>query len=457
MVQARTYSDTEKQDIGAYAAVAGVPEAARVYQCPERTVRTFRAIHNTQGAETQPQPAAPLPAPPPPTPDTQESVEHELGPNAWTISMRSRTVATYEQLVAACEVNLADWEQVSFRARSYQITTVPRATRATDSEGWVRPTAEPTTTTMYALSAAFKKKVAVISAREEIESLVAEAKVAMPPRSPLILVKPPTTGLMLELSLPDAHLGKLSWGRETGGANYDLDIAVETYHRAIETLLVRSAQHRYERVLLLVGSDLLNSDSDDGKTTRGTPQDNDGRFFRTFQAARRMKVAVIERLVADVAPVDVIVMPGNHDRMSTLHLGDALACWFHGHENVTVDVEPTARKYYEFGRVMLGITHGDRGKPQLWSRLMPVERPAMWARTVHREVHAGHLHRDSAEKDELNGVKVRILPSLAPPDAWHAAEGYTTATQAAEAFHWHADDGLVGTAVYTVPRLKAVA
>lgn len=439
----RVYSDAERQDIGAYAISAGVNEAARVYECPKRTVRTFRAQVQAQARGEPPVVGPPRPA----QTETQDAIEHELGPDAWAISMRSRTVATYEQLVAACEVNLADWEQVSFRARSYQITTVPRATRPTDREGWVRPDAEPTTTTMYALSAAFKKKVAVIAAREEIAALIADAKTRVA-RPRLELVPPQSTGYLLEIGPPDAHFNKFAWARETGGADYDLGIAVRTYNQAVETLLARSAHITFERAIYLVGHDILNADNAEGTTTRGTRQDNDTRFIKAFTTTRRTVIANIERVRDLVGAVDVIVIPGNHDTLMAMCLGDAIDCWFHGDPRVSVNVEPAARKYVRWGEVMLGFAHGDRGKPQLWSRLMPVERPDLWGRTRYKEFHVGHLHKESAVADEVNGVKVRVLPSLAPPDAWHAGEGYVGNQSAAQAFWWHKTDGLVGVAQY---------
>lgn len=66
-----------------------------------------------------------------------------------------------------------------------------------------------------------------------------------------------------------------------------------------------------------------------------------------------------------------------------------------------------------------------------------------------REVHLGHWHQTKVR--ELNGTRVRILPSLCAPDAWHAENGHVGAVRSAEAFIWDAAEGLVGTAIYTVP------
>jgi hypothetical protein len=333
----------------------------------------------------------------------------------------------------------------------------PPATREGDEPQWTRKHSrdDAETITMYSITASFTKKVAEIDARQEIESLLADAKDRIQ-RAPLTLVKPSSSGYLLEVSLPDLHMGKLAWNRETRHGNYDLEIATETCYRAIETLLARSAHMAYERVLLVVGNDLLNSDSDTGTTTRGTPQDNDGRFFRTFQRARQVKVAVAERLARDVAPVDIVVMPGNHDRLSTLHIGDSLSCWFHNDPRVTVDCEPTPRKYYRWGQVLLGITHGDElKKPADLAGVMSNEQAAIWGACRFKEWHIAHWHRDAAQKDEIRGVKIRLLPTLAAADNYHNRNGYIGNMPSAESFIWHKEEGLVGTAFYTAPEQAA--
>lgn len=362
--------------------------------------------------------------------------------------LTTEKVRTLDDLIRVCAIDTDEWEVVSWEAKAYQQGMRPWAVG--EGKVWKRETDKPTITQLFSVTAKLKRKVPVISARQEIDALVARAKETITRyRAPLVCHRTPDTGYMLEICLPDLHFGRLSWSRETGGANYDLTIAEAVCREAVATLLARSAHLKFERVLFVVGHDLLNADGNDGKTTKGTPQDNDSRHFKVFQKAREVKVDITEMLVSEVAPVDVVIIPGNHDAESTLHLGDSMRSWFHGERWVTVDCEPKVRKYYDYGQNLIGITHGDKGKPMVWSRVMPNEAGAQWGKTRHREVHCGHLHHESALRDEINGVKVRHLPSLAPPSKWEADEGYVDSATSAEAFHWHTDDGLVGSAVFT--------
>jgi hypothetical protein len=307
-------------------------------------------------------------------------------------------------------------------------------------------TGKPVTTELYQVKAWLRRKTALIAAREEIEALKVQAKSASLP-FPAIKRDGPN-GMMLEVSIPDLHVGKLAWGKETGWENYDSKIAVEVFERALSSLILRTSQYRFERVIFVVGNDLLNADNREATTTGGTPQNTDVRFQKSFTIARHLIVRAIETL-RNVAPVLVPVVPGNHDTLSAWCLGDSLECYFHGAADVTIDNAPNFRKYHQFGKVMLMFTHGNSGKLSEYPLTMAAEQPMMFGATLHREAHTGDKHH--LKVDEYKGIKVRISPALCPPDAWHADKHYVGSARSAEAFVWHKDEGLVATAIYTVP------
>jgi hypothetical protein len=263
---------------------------------------------------------------------------------------------------------------------------------------------------------------------------------------------------MLEVSAFDLHIGKLAWGDEVDGENYDSKIAEELLLAAVDDLLQKASGFPIERILFPVGNDLLHTDTPENTTTRGTRQDVDTRPLAMFCRARDAMVKAIDRLML-VAPVDVIVVPGNHDRENALRLGVVLDAWYRNTDRVHVDASPTLRKYVTYGVSLLGYTHGSEEKPNDLPLLMAQERPREWAVALHKEWHTGHLHKRKEVRhtagDTFGGVVVRILPSLAGTDAWHHAQGYTKGIRAAEAYLWSEQGGYAGHFSTTVQRRAA--
>jgi len=269
-------------------------------------------------------------------------------------------------------------------------------------------------------------------------------------------------GVCLEVDILDPHLGMLAWGREVG-ADYDLDISVQHYTAAAERLLSLSNLYNVARVLYVVGHDFLHVDGPamgpkgsgrGGATTAGTPQDLDTRLAKLFTAGRRALVQALD-LAREVAPVDAVVVPGNHDEQSMYRMGEVLNAWYRLDDAVSVVYGPMRRKFYGWGSNAFMLTHGEeyRRKRDNLALIMATECPAeLWVRSEGgtREVHTGHNHvalqggyYPTAELDESRGIRVRSLPGLTPEDSWHFTEGYHH-KRAATAFLWHHQGGMAG-------------
>jgi hypothetical protein len=348
-------------------------------------------------------------------------------------------VRTLEDLIRVCDIDLTIWEIERWVANKWEM-------------GSVDLKKQTHVTPLFQIKVWLKRKVLLLTIQSEISSLLADAKKAITQRKVRNVPTRPMTGLMLEPSIPDLHVGKLAWSGETGHQNYDVKIAVETFELALDTLLRRVSGYKFDRILFPVGNDLLNADSNLNQTTGGTPQDTDSRFQKSFSTVRQMITTAIRRL-RHLAPVKVIMVPGNHDQLSVWHLGDSLECFFHRYTDVVIDNLPTLRKYTQFGKVMLMHTHGNKGKPANYPLVMATEQPKMFGETTFREVHVGHVHK--TKLDEFHGVRVRTSPALCPPDAWHSENQFVGAGRSAEALVWHRTEGLIGTAFYTVPEEEA--
>jgi len=257
----------------------------------------------------------------------------------------------------------------------------------------------------------------------------------------------------LEIAPVDLHVGKLAWGEETGN-DYDIRIAEQVFTSAIEDILERTKQYQVTEIVFPVGNDLLQVDSPANTTTAGTYVDTDSRYIKSFRRARAITSWAI-REMAKHAPVMVPVVPGNHDRITAFHLGEVLEAEFGREKHVRIDNRPFLRKYHKYGINLLGWTHGSEEKPQDLPLLMATECAEWWSETSQREWHVGHLHKMRETRytagDSFQGTRVRILPSLCAPDAWHYSRGFVHERRACEAYLYGAKTGYAGHFSSNVP------
>lgn len=344
-----------------------------------------------------------------------------FGDDACTTS--TGTINTLDQLADACGVDRAVW-------RADKLVT-NRYGEQWQIKAWWRRIVPQQAADMVAWY------------REQVESIAADAG-----RFKGMAKVRPKGEHMLEISVFDLHLGKHAWREETGYGDYDLQIAQSLLHDAINYLYDVAPTGQIGRVLLPIGNDLYHIDTIENTTTAGTRQDVDGRWQKIFRAGFRTYAAAIER-IATACEVHVVIVPGNHDFMSCFYLGETLAAHFRDHPNVTIDNRANPVKYHRYGTTLLGFAHG-KGKgwkdPRDMGMRMANDRPDDFAAVRFKDWHLGHLHHYSEK--EAYGVRCRILPSLTPPDAWHASEGYVGNRRAAVAFLYDKQHGPVAEYTY---------
>jgi len=213
-------------------------------------------------------------------------------------------------------------------------------------------------------------------------------------------------------------------------------------------LLGRAAAMGVGRILYVVGNDMLHTDHK-GLTTNGTPMDTDGRWQKAFRACLRSCITIAEE-ATQIAPVDILVVPGNHDREKAFCVGEVLDARFHNNHYITVTNDPDLTSYYRWGKNLIGFVHGDNHCSDTKRNQLPLQmatdRPIDWAETVWREIHLGHFHSEREQNwkyrstDHVRDVAVRILPSLSSTDAWHREQGYASVL-AAECHIYHRNRG----------------
>lgn len=384
-------------------------------------------------------------------PPSSEETTYEEGDDFINVVCASKRVLSKEDIVKQFNIDLDIWEIERFKVKTSEgyrkdRSVVWKVENGTVLEGDVNDTGKMLVVPLYQIEVRLVKKKKIADAKKSIDAIKEDA-VRFAPKYIKINYPKINNGCLFEYDLFDVHVGRLTWDEESG-ENYDLKIAQEMIEGVTGKILSKIGGYSIGRILLPLGNDFFNVDNKNDTTVHGTPQQEDTRWQKTFRRGREICVKLIDTL-SQIAPVDVLVVAGNHDEQRSFYLGDSLECWYHNSKDVNVDNRAMPRKYYRFGQNLIGFTHGYYEKLDKLPFIMAAEATSDFAETKYREWHTGDKHKKQDKTDESNGMTVRILSALAAADAWTFNKGYK-GERAATGFIWDPQNGLDGI-VYARP------
>ena len=245
------------------------------------------------------------------------------------------------------------------------------------------------------------------------------------------------------ISLQDLHFGKVG--------NEDMHKIME---KAILYLVGKAFRnYNMEKIIFIIGPDTLNMDTFDGTTTKGTLVENSEVATKAYVKAFNAVCSAITTLKNYCEHLEVVFVPGNHDRLSSFHMIHAAAQVFRQQFDITFNVEYSERKVITYGKCMIAVEHGDassKNNPLVYA----VEFPTEWGNTTHRILYTGHYHgrktKEVITENEEQGFVTRIIPALTSSDYYHYHNKWT-GNQRSAIMHIHdATKGLISEFVYSV-------
>ena len=273
---------------------------------------------------------------------------------------------------------------------------------------------------------------------EDLSKQIVDSVKKHSPKYPVLKYPKYTDAHLFVVDPADIHLNKLCSAFETGDA-YTIEIAVKRVKEGVAGLIQKSKPYSVDKVLFIMGNDILHTDNARNTTTSGTPQDSQIMWYDAFMIGKRLLVDVIEMLVT-IAPVHVQYDPSNHDYMTGFLLAQTVEAWFNKVKNITFDVSIAHRKYFVYGENLIGTTHGDGAKQTDLGLLMAHE-SKHWNKCKHRYWYLHNLHHKIV-KDYMS-VTVEVLRSPSGTDGWHHRNGYQHAPKAVEGFLHHKKHGQI--------------
>ena len=237
----------------------------------------------------------------------------------------------------------------------------------------------------------------------------------------------------------DIHINKVCSAFETG-TSYDSQIAVQRVKDGVSSIIRKSKGFNIDKIILIVGNDVLNTDTLNNTTSKGTGQDTHLKWFDAFKMAKKLYIDVIDTLV-QIADLEIVYNTSNHDQMSGFFLMDSLLSWYNSHKNITFDSSPAHRKYTTYGKNLIGTTHGDGAKADKLPLLMVHEASEHWHYCKHRYIFTHHVHHKTSK--DVMSVQLESLRSPSPADSWHHSKGFEHSPLAIEGFLFHKEYGQV--------------
>lgn len=328
---------------------------------------------------------------------------------------------TIEEVAKLFGLDTARWECVSFTAKAWNTTMKGQNSK-------------PMINTNYSVNARFKPIFKVKPTEEDLKWVFDTVKSFSEPQpiKPIKMSRPIDN--LLVLPILDAHIGKLAWGKETD-ENYDIKIASERFRRSVQNIVSRASAIGFSEIIFPVGNDFFQYDNSTQSTTRGTLVDSDTRWKKLFKVGITLLREALDYCKA-FAPVDVILVQGNHDSMMSFFAFEALRGWYDKDPMVKIDEDIKTRTYRKWGMNLLGFAHGDKEKDRLY-QIMQQEARSLWGETRYAEWIIGHFHKNFV--DERQGVTKRVVGSFSGTDAWHYENGFVGTLKSAQGIIYNAN------------------
>ena len=266
-----------------------------------------------------------------------------------------------------------------------------------------------------------KRNILQAEREQALKAFVEEIKTTLVP----VAKKPKAKKHNKDLYMPtiiigDAHIGMRADGSETRDRDFDSKIASKEILAAVDNLTDKMPEAK-TGMLVQVG-DFTHSDGSSPFTTKGTLVDVDTRFEKIMRTAANVMIHSINRMLDKCGTVHVVVARGNHDSDAAIAVQLILEFYYSNEPRINILKSKGFFHYLQWGKWLFGIHHGDKIKAAKLAQIMPRDMPNAWGSTTHRLWFVGHFHHASVQ--EFEGVTVQKFGTLAPPDAWHAGQGY---------------------------------
>ena len=149
-------------------------------------------------------------------------------------------------------------------------------------------------------------------------------------------------------------------------------------------LLVSQSRSTYEAFIVDVG-DFFHSDNIENRTAAsGHSLDVDGRYAKVLAFGLNLTTKLIDLALTKHQIVHWRSAIGNHNDHSAIMMNQFIKAYYRNEPRVVVHDEPSMYMYHQFGKNLIGITHGHKTKADNLGAIMSVDCEEIWSSTKFR-------------------------------------------------------------------------
>lgn len=231
-----------------------------------------------------------------------------------------------------------------------------------------------------------------------------------------------------QFTVTDYHFGMMSWGEETGGADWDLKLQEQLWCDWWSYAIAKSPEA--DTAVFAQLGDLVHFDGMKAITpAHGHVLDSDSRFSKIVRTVIRCMRFAVRELLKKHRHVHLIFSDANHDEASEVWMREMFASHFEDEPRVTVDRSPGSFNVFEWGLTSLFYHHGHKKNFKTVDTTWVGRFREVFGRTKFSYGHTGHLHSDEMFTSNT-GVKVERHETLAAPSSYEANAGYNSGRSA---------------------------
>ena len=345
------------------------------------------------------------------------------------IELKNPNGLTEEDILNFFKLSVKEWKVTDYHITMYQASNKDSLKGKTD---------------LYSVRTKFKKitegeKIDY----EKIKESIFEALTELPQASTPIELPESLDNTTLVVNIPDLHLNKYAMVDGTG-VIYDTNIATQRYINSLNYILNEDTSNK---CILVVGEDFFNIDNLDKSTTKGTPQTTNLTYYQMYRQGYKILTQVLTEMSKKYREIEVILVQGNHDTVSTFTLVIALEAYFKEFNNIIWDTTAVPRKYRKIGNnTAFGFGHLNNETKQTKHLLMPIEAPELYGSTKYRYTIQGHLHNLSVKEE--GGIQHWTLPTISSEGEWEISKGYVGSVKSAIGFVVTENKGISKILIY---------